>query len=286
MVIDMRLDVSRMSLMTFAMGFDIFTKRMSVEQSLCLARECGVPTVDVMNVPEKTIAVYQNAMRNTGVKIYCYIANISFFKSPDFIASTIRQELETAHRLGAQLLMIVPGGAPEIKRARRMERTQILEQMAQGFQTAVDLSQSTDITVCFETTPHEALRLSGNDDSLELLNMVPGLGLVLDTANMLPHGDTTIDAYEKLKDWIMYVHLKDVELIDRRTIFSVPERAADGRIMRCTVWGHGEIPIRPLYEKMLQDGYTGQFAIEYVPPKVKKRTMDDHLRQLRLYLNY
>ena len=55
--------------------------------------------------------------------------------------------------------------------------------------------------------------------------------------------------------------------------------------MECTVWGRGEIPVRHLYETMLKDGYTGHFAIEYVPPRMKKRQMDDHVRQLKRYLN-
>lgn len=282
----MKLDPSRMSLMTFAMGFDIFTGRISVEQSLLLARKCGVPSVDVMNVPEQRVDTYLGAIQKTGVDVYCYIANIPFFKSRDSIASDIRRELGIARRLGAKLLMIVPGGAPEIKRAKRIERAEVLERIAQGYQTAVDMGRDSGVAVCFETTPHDALRLSGNADCREILNMVPELGLVLDTANMLPHGDTPLEAYEQLKDRIIYVHLKDVALIQRRSFFPTPERASDGRIMQCTVWGQGEIPIRSLYERMLQDGYAGRFAIEYVPPKVKKRNMDDHVLQLRRYLDY
>lgn len=282
----MKLDESRMSLMTFAMGFDIFTGRISVEQSLLLARKCGVPSVDVMNVSEQQVDTYLDAIRKTGVDVYCYIANIPFFKSKDLIASDIRRELGIARRLGAKLLMIVPGGTPEIKRAKRMKRAEVLERIAQGYQTAVDMGRDSGVAVCFETTPHDALCLSGNADCREVLNMVPELGLVLDTANMLPHGDAPLEAYTQLKDRIIYVHLKDVALIQRRGFLPTPERASDGRIMQCTVWGQGEIPIRSLYEIMLQDGYSGRFAIEYVPPKVKKRNMDDHVRQLRRYLDY
>ena len=33
-----------------------------------------------------------------------------------------------------------------------------------------------------------------------MLERVPGLGLVFDTANMLPHGDDTLTYYEALKE--------------------------------------------------------------------------------------
>lgn len=282
----MKLDVSRMSLMTFAMGLDILTRKITVEQSLLLAKECGVPSVDVMSVPKKKISIYQDAVQKTGIAIYCYITNISFFKSDDVIASAINRELQTAQQLGAKFLMIVPGGVSEIRQARRMDRTTVMKRMTHGFQMAVELSRSIGIKVCFETTPHDALCLSGTDDCRSVLDMIPDLGLVLDSANMLPHGDTTLNAYAHLKDRIVYVHLKDVSLIRRRTLLSTPERAADGRIMQCTVWGQGSIPVHALYEKMLEDGYTGRFAIEYIPPNVKRRNMDDHIRQLRRYLAY
>ncbi len=45
-------DTERLSLMTFAMGFDIFAGRITVEDSLRVAKECSVPAVDVMNVWE------------------------------------------------------------------------------------------------------------------------------------------------------------------------------------------------------------------------------------------
>ena len=74
-------DTERLSLMTFAMGFDIFAGRITVEDSLRVAKECGVPAVDVMNVSEKQAAQYVNAMQNTGTEVYCYIAMISFFRA-------------------------------------------------------------------------------------------------------------------------------------------------------------------------------------------------------------
>lgn len=282
---DMEWDTSRLSLMIFAMGFDIFLGRITIEDSLCIAKECGIPAVDVMNVPENRVGDYVSAVRSTGTEIYCYIAMISFFQTESKVVRAIEKELHTAQRLGAKLLMIVPGGAPEIKWARRRPRDEIMDRLTWGYQKAADLSRGTDIKVCFETTPHESLHLSGNADCQEMLNRVPQLGLVLDTANMLPHGDTTMDAYTLLKERIVYVHLKDVALIQRRSLNSTQERTADGRIMECTVWGQGEIPIQHLYETMLNDSYTGRFAIEYVPPKIKKRQRADHVQQLRYYLN-
>lgn len=278
-------DTERLSLMTFAMGFDIFAGRITVEDSLRVAKECSVPAVDVMNVSEKQVGHYLRAMQSTGTEVYCYIAMIPFFRAESKVVCAIEKELRIARQLGAKLLMIVPGGAPEIKWARRRTREEVVSRIAWGYQKAVELSKDTGIQVCFETTPHESLHLSGSEDCREILERVPDLGLVLDTANMLPHGDTTMDAYALLKNRIVYVHLKDVCLIQKHTLNSTRERTADGRLMECTIWGQGQIPVRHLYEAMLKDGYTGYFAIEYVPPKMKKRQIADHVQQLKRYLN-
>ena len=84
-------DTERLSLMTFAMGFDIFAGRITVEDSLRVAKECGVPAVDVMNVSEKQAAQYVNAMQNTGTEVYCYIAMISFFRAESKVVCAIEK---------------------------------------------------------------------------------------------------------------------------------------------------------------------------------------------------
>ena len=175
-------DTERLSLMTFAMGFDIFAGRITIEDSLRIAKECGVPAVDVMNVSEKQAVQYVRAMQNTGTEVYCYIAMIPFFRAESKVVCAIEKELRIAQQLHAKLLMIVPGGAPEIKWARRRPREEIVSRIAWGYQKAVELSKGTGIQVCFETTPHESLHLSGSEDCREMLERVPDLGLVLDTA--------------------------------------------------------------------------------------------------------
>ncbi len=126
-------DTERLSLMTFAMGFDIFAGRITIEDSLRIAKECGVPAVDVMNVSEKQAVQYVRAMQNTGTEVYCYIAMIPFFRAESKVVCAIEKELRIAQQLHAKLLMIVPGGAPEIKWARRRPREEIVSRIAWGY---------------------------------------------------------------------------------------------------------------------------------------------------------
>lgn len=273
-------DKSRMSLMTFPMLVDIALGSISIEDSMLVAKENGVPYIDVMRVGKKDIAKYRAAMKETGVRVYTYIASISFISSLASRNGSIRKNLETASALGAKYMMIVPYSATTRKKAQRLGPDRVKELMIEGFSEATRIGKEYDIRICVETTPHDISRLSGTQDCLDILNAVPELDFVFDTANMLPHGDEPLDAYEKLKGRIAHVHLKDVALIEQKRVSSFAERSADGRVMKCVVWGRGVIPVQELYERMLADGYSGCFAIEYAHPDAMRCRVDEHIKQL------
>ncbi len=276
---------NRMSLMTFPIALDLIFKRMRIADTLKLAANAGIPYVDIMNITEEKLAEYRAAMEATQVKIYCYIVSISFFREPQVMSGQITDCLKMAKALEAQMLMIVPyKGDKDLTLAKTLGREATRQKMIDGFRLAVRLGEQYSIPVCFETTPHDELCLSGTEDSKAVLDAVSGLGLVLDTANMLPHGDDPVEAYETLKSYMVHVHLKDVVLDKRRVASKHSEHSSDGWQMRCTVWGDGMIPISTLYQKMLADGYKGYFAIEYVHPNGLICGMEKHATQLQRFL--
>lgn len=275
------------SLMTFPFYTELCKKKMSITDTLHLANEAGLPYADVMRVVPGKIQAYQAAMKQTGVKIYCYIGVISFFQEENKIIQDLEREMQTAVSLGARLFMIVPYYAMiDTKKARRMGRTETLQTLVCAFQKAVEIGNKHALTVCFETTPQDCICLSGTDDCNYVLEHVPGLGLVFDSANMLPHGDTPLEAYEQLKPFIVHVHLKDVLL--KKPSFSLweLELAQNGQQMQCSVFGEGIIPVRELYERMLSDGYQGAFALEYARPSAKSCDRQTHAKQLERFLHY
>lgn len=277
---------SRLSLMTFNLEKDIKRGTMTIRDTAQMAANAGIPFIDVMRTGEKSLTEYQNALKETDVKVYCYISCVSFFAKDVAIGTALERDMRVAEKLGAVLFMIVPY-YPIIdnRKAKKMGRDKTLKQLIRGFRIAVEQGKKHDLKVCFETTPVEELHLSGTEDCRYVLDHVAELGLVFDTANMLPHGDETMEAYEALKDRIVHVHLKDVILTESKpSLFFPEERAADGRLMKGTRFGRGIIPIRDLYERMIKDGYTGIFAIEYMRPDRKPCTLKVHEAELEHYL--
>ncbi len=276
---------AQFSLMTFGLTKELVRKTMTVQDTFRMAADTGIPKVDLRWVSKKSVPEYRDAMKATGVTVCCYISAISFFAREKAICKALEREMAIAASLDAELFMIVPYSMfiDPIK-AKRMGRNRVLERMVRGFQLAVEKGKAYGLKVCFETTPDELIRLSGTEDCRYVLDQVSELGLAFDTANMLPHGDDPLESYEALKDRIVHVHLKDVALVNEKPNLFEPEVAADGRLMRATVFGNGVIPVKEIYKRMHTDGYTGTFAIEYIRPKAECCSLQEHKNHLNLYL--
>ena len=282
------MDKNRFSLMTFPFLFDQTMGRVKTEDIFEIALQSGVLRLDIMDPGPRIVQEHLECMKHSDVRICCYIASISFFESSEKEIRDLDRHLSAAEELGAELFMIVPFKAPGGQiRARRMPKEQVQERMKQGFDLAAERARGRSIKVCFETTPHECFALSGTQDILWMLRQVPELGLVFDTANMLPHGDETLEAYEALKERIVHVHLKDVSLSAPRTNPSIlREHTADGRYMNRALWGEGVIPVKEVYRRLQRDGYEGQFAIEYQYPEDSRDGGPAHVRQVGRFLEY
>ncbi len=276
----------KFSLMIFSMAKDLSKKTMNIKDTLQMAANAGIPYVDIMRISQQQTAEYRAAMKETGVSVYCYTAVISFFEKREKISANLDKELQNALTLGAKLFMIVPFYfmVDEMK-AKKLDREQVREYMKKGFQLAVEKGQKAGLQVCFETTPQDVLCLSGTEDCKWMLEQVPGLGFVFDTANMLSHGDKTLEAYEALKSHIIHVHLKDVALRERRFSLLPKEHTPDGKVMQATVFGEGVIPVREVFDRMQQSEYSGCFAIEYIHPEGGALTLAQNSTHLKRYMD-
>lgn len=275
------------SLMTFNFEKDIRKKTMTLQDTLTLAAEAGLSRIDMMRADAKSVPEYRAAIAATGVSVYCYISCVSFFAKEAAVCSALERDMAVAKDLGAKLFMIVPYyPMVDNRKAKKLGREPVLKLMVWGFQLAVETGKKYGLKVCFETTPAEEIRLSGTQDCEYVLERVPGLGLVFDTANMLPHGDEPLTACEALKEHIVHVHLKDVALVNAKPSFFPDERAADGRLMQGAVFGQGVIPVRDIYIRLRESGYNGSFAIEYMRPGRKACARQEHRTELEKYLSY
>ena len=257
-----------LSLMSFSMFRGYPKHGFEAAGLMQIAGECGLSMVDMLAFEVDLLGenALKAALTESGVKLGCYITGASFYEAPEKVPEELTAALERAKRLGANVLMVVPGSDSENERAICAEMTKqaLLERAADCFRTAVELGKQYGITIGFENTPHACKPLSSPEDCRYILQRVPGLGLIFDTGNFRvaePDGDE-LAAYELLKPYIIRIHLKDVVLGD----FPTGEVCVDGQRIRPVVAGSGIIPVERLLHAMVRDGYDGDLAIEYSAP--------------------
>lgn len=280
----------RVSFMTFAVEMDIAMGKMTIKEALETVKNEGINYVDVMTLNDKRLEVYQEAFEATGIKPYAYIGRVSFFSNSDEkIRELLKNEIEMTKKLGVEIFMLVPiNPQKDEKICTKMGEEKVKETLVKYCTFAVSVAKDMGITVCVETTPQDYSCLSGADDCKDVLDKVDGLGLIFDTGNCLAHGDDPLEYYEKLKKYIVHVHLKDI-LLEKPTLRDkiIPgEKAKDGQAMRCCVSGQGIIPLKEIVTRMERDGYNGKYALEYSHPKKYPANREQNALRLKEHMKF
>ena len=118
--------------------------------------------------------------------------------------------LKIAKCLGAEVIRVfsfyMPNGQPmELYRLEVMER---LSRMA-------DKAASVGLTLCHEN--EKGIYGEGADCCLDIAETVEGMSLVFDPANFVQAGELVLPAWQKLKPYVRYLHIKDA-LADGRIV--------------------------------------------------------------------
>lgn len=254
--------------MSFTMLMDGVKKYIDADVLCRIIKESGLDEVDLMQMEFRIYGkdALSAALKKYNIRCGCLIMEAPFYTNPDGVETAVRTALELAKEIGTSNLMIVPGNtdAPDRMTCERLGRQGILDQTVECFRKAVELANPYGIQVMFENTPHYFKPLSSALDCMYVLEQIPDLGFVFDTANFRV-ADTKNDelkSYELLKERIVRFHLKDVRIGN----YPKGEVCVGGQIMKLVMEGSGMIPIESLIQRSLADGFGGTYAIEYAAP--------------------
>lgn len=271
-----------LSLLTFPTARDIAAKLFSFADLCAIARVFGILELDVMKmeIDLHGLDAVREAMRGSQLRLGCLVFNLPIAEGDVAgVDLPMHEALDMAQVLGCNTIIAIPYNytPPDFS---ALDRKTALYNLVEGYTRAVQLAEGSGIQVCFEDTPNALLPLSGREDCRNVLQQVPGLGLVYDTANMLPVGEDPIAFYDALKENICRVHLKDV-------YYDIhgPEQCADGRYINCCPWGQGVVPVAQIIRRMKQDRLDRlSWAIELCAPA--EHSKEAYHAQLKLYFDY
>lgn len=177
--------------------------------------------------------------------------------------------LDRAIGLGSPLLRIVAGGPADF--GVEPEGT-VVGRVAPVLREFCSRAIDAGVTVAVET--HADLTLEGLED---LLDAVPALGVVLDTANVPRVGGDLLDASRRLAERTVMVHCKDLDL-------EAADQGDPGGWWPCRPLGDGGLPLVGCLQALSAAGFEGPVCVEVatIPDDLDEReVVRDGVRWLR-----
>ena len=211
-------------------------ENISFAEAAAKIREIGYAGADVrvLQKPEEL-----RTLDSLGFAHACAIADIDFSTGDQPEMEEVA--LNFMKENGYERLLLVPGlMAPEStaedrEAARQRIAAFTAKATAQGFEVMVE-DYDNPRSLCFNTERLDSLfTLSGD------------LGHVFDTGNYLFAGEDALECFDRFRERIGHVHLKD------------RVSPAD---MHCVPAGSGCIPIETIVQDLLASGYDGWFTVE------------------------
>lgn len=250
------------SLLSFPFQTERLTGSMDARRLCRIASYNGIEELDLMTTEIRLYGVkaLRAAFSESGVKCGCVIAALPFYRSVDSFPKKLDAALRDCEALGADKLMVVPGEM-DARECSLLRREELIRRAIELYTICVERGRERGIEIMFEDTPQPQKPLSSAADCRRVLDAVPGLGFVFDTANFMV-GEEQPDLlkdYDLLRDRIRRVHLKDVV----RGKFKNGEKCENGDFIRCVTTGSGIVPLRPFVERLVSDGFGGSVCIEY-----------------------
>ena len=214
----------------------------------------GFPKANLHDIADEAFDVVEEKLKNAGVGVYCFgstIANWGKKIDDPFDLSEVERAIPRMQRLGSQYVRIMSYAVREGEDQLEEERFHRLREMTKRFLDA-------------GITPvHENCMNYGGmswQHALKLLENVPGLKWVFDTANPVFNDDRSKpEPMPKQDPWEFWTHLKQhtVHIHVKDAIWDNSKNDAD-----YTLPGKGDGAVRRILSDALESGYDAGISIE------------------------
>ncbi len=187
-------------------------------------------------------------LRESGLRVRSIFSWIDFVHDdPQACARRTEELLDAAKTFGAGNVLVLPG------LLRESDDTDAgLDRICGGLAEACRLAAPLGIDVTIENFGMSGAPNGTVAGCRTVLDRVPALRFAFDTGNFACYGEDPHDTYERLRDRISFVHLKD-----RQAGPNGPDPVAEVPV------GDGVLDLGRLVRRMLDDGYAGGFAAEH-----------------------
>ncbi|MCI0744097.1 MAG: sugar phosphate isomerase/epimerase [Verrucomicrobia subdivision 3 bacterium] len=216
----------------------------------------GYEKANVHDIPEAALDIVAGELKTAGISIYCFGSTIGNWSkkiedSFDVTLAEINRSIPRMQRLGTKYIRVMSYKPRDGEDQMESERFRRMREITRRF-----------LDAGIQPVHENCMNYGGMGwpFALRLLENVPGLKWVFDTANPIFNDDRSKarpwpkqdpwEFYTRVKPWIVHVHIKDAR-------WNPAKNDADYKFP-----GEGDGAVRPIIKDLLASGYDGGFSIE------------------------
>ena len=228
------------------------------EALLKLAADAGYTAVDLstMEFEHFGVETVKTLLDKYGLICGSVICFDYYTASDPAVLPRTKATIDATVAVGCKTLMLV-AGFPDASSPREVMRENLIANLREAVRYAADKG----VTICIEDFPSIVVPMCSAADVDALLDGVPGLRLVYDSANMLVMGEEPLRYHDHFADRIGYYHLKDVIITDDPT----GDAMQNGKYLLAVQTGAGLMDFPAILSKAKANGYSGYLSVEYSP---------------------
>lgn len=271
----------KVSLMTMSMFMGVYLKFMydhdkedllyGYEEILEMTAEAGYEAIDVTSweVELFGLELLKELLQKYCLKVssLIYLGQFARMDEEGFEERVKKAEqgADIAAALETEVLMLVPQAQEGIEQYTPDE---VRSAMIKHWIPVTAYAREKGLHVVVEDTPDLKLHFCRAEDVKKVLDEVPGLELVYDSANMTLAGEDPIEYLKEFEGRIGYVHLKDYRQAPAGSMMR--EYAQDGSAMSTAPVGTGIIDLPEVVRQLERMRYTGGMTVEFYVDDDKK----------------
>lgn len=232
-------------------------ENISVDETMVLARSLGYDGIDAnwhdVNHKAKLLKnqLFNSNLFLSSVYRFCDLCD-------GYNQDEMKNFFDTVSQLDCTKVMLIPGFFTE-----QTDRETQINKIIEALNNACELATKYDITPTIEKYDY-IFSPCGEDKYLSrILNGVPDLGFTFDTGNYIYFDEDVLEGFNKYKDRIRHVHIKDRSFSPYFDGEKPVSETISGKLLYPTPSGHGIIPIKNCIDRLKSIDYNDYLCTEF-----------------------
>lgn len=286
----------QLSVSTYSLSRWRRENRKTLEQSIDVIAELGVPGIEFSGLDEKAAdnpvrraGQIRRRCEKRGLKVVSYCVGAELLCPPEAqrkVIDRLKQDVDVAAELGAPSMRhdVTRGFKSYEGYAGPQTFASALKVVVPAVREIADYGQTRSVKTTLE---NHGFYMQASERVEKLIQKVnhPNYGLTMDMGNFLCVNEDPVQAVRRAVKYAVMAHVKDFHVRNKKTMppsgwFATPTPIA----LRGAIVGHGAVDIPAQLKILKQAGYTGFLSLEFEGMEEPRRAVQLGLEYLRLQL--